>query len=117
MLVHITHGPEAPTRVALGFLVAKTAVESGHQVTLFLAGDAVFLLKDEVIASLSGLGTGSLSEHFSELVAADVPILVSAMSSKKRGITEEDLAVKGAKFAWPADLVEQTFAADRVLTY
>jgi len=31
-------------------LVAKTAVESGHQVTLFLAGDAVSLLKDEVIA-------------------------------------------------------------------
>jgi len=117
LLVHITHGPEAPTRVALAFLVAKTAVESGHQVTLFLAGDAVSLLKDEVIASLSGLGTGSLSEHFSELVAAEVPILASAMSSQKRGITDEDLAGKGAKFAGPADLVEQTFAADRVLTY
>jgi len=58
-----------------------------------------------------------LSEHFSELVAAEVPILASAMSSKKRGITDEDLAGKGAKFARPADLVEQTFAADRVLTY
>jgi len=35
---------ENPTLAALGFLVAKTAIEEGHTVTLFLAGDAVKLL-------------------------------------------------------------------------
>lgn len=33
LLVHITHGPEAPTRAALGLLVARAAVEEGHDVT------------------------------------------------------------------------------------
>jgi uncharacterized protein len=45
LLVHLTHGPEAPTRAALAFLVAKAAVEEGHDVSLFLAGDSVQLLR------------------------------------------------------------------------
>jgi hypothetical protein len=39
MLVHVTQGPENPTRAALAFLVAKTAIDEGDAVTLFLAGD------------------------------------------------------------------------------
>src|SRR5204863_212593 len=52
LLVHVTHGPEHPTRAALGFLVAKAAIEEGHEVSLFLAGDAVQLLRDAVLGSL-----------------------------------------------------------------
>jgi hypothetical protein len=40
ILVHVTQGPENPTRAALAFLVAKTAIDEGDAVTLFLAGDA-----------------------------------------------------------------------------
>ena len=36
MLVHVTQGPENPTRAALAFLVAKTAIDEGDVVTLFL---------------------------------------------------------------------------------
>lgn len=117
LLVHITHGPEAPTRAALACLVATAAVEAGHDVTMFFAGDSVFLLKDEVIESTKGIGTGAVSDHFSKLVAAGVPIFVSKMSAKERGVSADDLAAKNASFAMPANLVELTFAADRVLTY
>ena len=117
LLVHITHGIEAPTRVALGFLVAKTAMEAGHDVTVFLAGDAVVLVKDDVIASVSGVGLGALADHLPPLVEAGVPIYVSMLSAKARGVTEDELEGKGARFARPADLVDQVFRADRVLTY
>ena len=117
LLVHITHGPEAPTRAALGVLVAGAAVEAGHDVTVFFAGDAAYLVKDEVIASLKGIGTGDLSQTFPALVDAGVPIYVSGMSSKGRGVTEADLEGKGATFAMPSKLVELTFEADRVLVY
>ncbi len=117
LLVHITHGPEAPTRAALACLVAVAAVDAGHQVSMFFAGDAAYLLKDEVIDSVKGVGTGAIADHVSKLVAADVPIFVSGMSSKARGVTEADVAGKHASFATPAKLVELTFAADRVLTY
>jgi predicted peroxiredoxin len=117
LLVHITHGLEAPSRVALAFLVAKSAVEAGHEVTVFLAADAVVLMKDDVIASLSGVGLGALSDHLPPLVEAGVPIYVSRLSANARGVTEDDLSGKGARFAAPTDLVGLTFAHDRVLTY
>ena len=117
LLVHLTHGPETQTRAALGFLVAKTAAEAGHDVTMFLAGDAAYLVKDEVIGALRGIGTGSLEESFGAVVGAGVPIFVSGMSAKGRGVTEADLDGKNASFAMPSKLVELTFASDRVLTY
>ena len=117
LLVHVTHGPEAPTRAALACLVAVAAVETGHQVSMFFAGDSAYLLKDDVINSLTGMGTGVLAEHIKKLTGAGVPIFVSGMSSKSRGVTEADLAGKNASFAMPAKLIELTFSHERVLTY
>ncbi|HUO45642.1 MAG TPA: DsrE family protein [Acidimicrobiia bacterium] len=117
LLVHVTHGPEAPTRATLACLVAVAGVEAGHEVKIFFAGDAAYLLKDEVIESTEGIGTGSLSDHLPKLIEAGVSMYVSGMSSKARGVTEADLAAKNATFAAPATLVELAFAADRVLTY
>ena len=39
ILVHVISGPEDPTRAALGLLVAKSAIDEGHSVAVFLAGD------------------------------------------------------------------------------
>lgn len=117
LLVHITHGPEAPTRAALGCLVGRAALDDGHDVTLFLAGDAAYLLKDAVVGSVVGVGTGSLRDSLTGLIEADVEIHVSGGSSSARGVTEEDLDGKNARFASPNDLVRLTFAADRVLAY
>ncbi len=117
LLVHVTHGPDAPTRAALACLVAKAAVESGHEVKMFFAGDAALLMKDEIIGSLHGIGTGALADSIPALVEAGVPIFVSGMSAKSRGVGEADLDGKGATFAMPDKLVELVFAADRVLSY
>ena len=117
ILVHITHGPEHPTRAALGFLVAKAATEEGHDVSLFLAGDAVQLLRDAVLDSLTGLGTGSLREHYDAIVAAGGRFYVSWMSGKARGVGEPDLDGKPAELAMPNVLVRLALEHDRVFTY
>ena len=49
ILVHLTRGPEDPTRAALAFLVGRAATEKGHEVSLFLAGDAVQQIKGGVL--------------------------------------------------------------------
>lgn len=41
ILVHIAHDPEHPTRAAIAFVLVKTAIDEGHTVSLFLAGDGV----------------------------------------------------------------------------
>lgn len=117
LLVHITCGPEAPTRAALGLLVCRAAGDAGHQVNVFLAGDAVQLVRDAVLDSLSGLGTGSLRESFDGVVAKGGRFYVSGMSSKARGVTDADLDGKPAEFAMPDRLVQLAFEADRTLTY
>ncbi len=117
LLVHVTHGPEAPSRAALACTVAKAAVDGGHDVTVFFAGDAAYLVKDEVIDNLNGIGTGSLRDTLPALSEAGVSMFVSGMSSKSRGVTEGDLVGKGIEFSGPPKLVELTFQADRVLCY
>lgn len=85
--------------------------------TIFCAGDAAYLLKDAVIEHTKGIGIGALSDSVPAVVSSGVSIYVSGGSSKSRGVTEADLEGKGAQFATPAQLVELTFAADRVLCY
>jgi len=117
LLVHITSGPEAPTRAALGLLVARAAVDEKHEVSVFLAGDGVQLIRDAVLDTLTGLGTGSLRESFDAVVAGGGRFYVSGMSSKARGVTDADLEGKPAEFAMPKRLVELAFEADRTITY
>jgi predicted peroxiredoxin len=82
ILVHVTHSPESPTRAALGFLVAKAALDEGHTASLFLAGDAVQLIRDPILDTLAGVGTGRLREHFDALVAGGARFYLSGMSAK-----------------------------------
>jgi uncharacterized protein len=117
ILVHITCGPADPTRAALGFLVAKTALAEGHSVTLFLAGDAAVLLRDSELDKVEGIGTGKLREHYEAIVKAGGRFYVSGMSAKARGVTEADLQGKPAQFAMPNVLVRLATENDRMFTY
>jgi predicted peroxiredoxin len=113
MLVHVVTGPENPTRAALGLLVARTAVEEGHDVQLFLAGDAVQFAREETAGAAHGVGTGSVAEHLEALRGAGVTVFLSGMSSKARGIE----AREGYEPVQPQKLVELATASETVLTY
>lgn len=117
ILVHITHGPENPTRAALGFLVAKAAIEEGHSVTLFLAGDAVQLMRDGALNNVSGLGTGKLRDSYDAIVASGGKIYLSGMSAKSRGLSQTELEGKPMEFATPNVLVQLAVEHDRMFTY
>jgi uncharacterized protein len=117
ILIHITQGLENPTRAALGFLIAKTALEEGHTVDIFLAGDAVKLLQDSVLNTLTGLGTGKLREHYDAIVKSNGKFYLSGNSSKARGVTADDLKGKPAEFALPTVLLRLSLESDRMFTY
>lgn len=117
ILVHVTHGPEAPTRAALGFLVAKAALGEGHEVSVFVAGDAVQLLRPATVDAVQGVGTGSLREHLDALVAGGAKLYASGMSSKARGLSQTDLGGLAVEMATPEVLVRLALEHDRVFTY
>lgn len=117
ILVHLTHGPEHPTRAALAFLIAKSAIDEGHTVSVFLAGDAVQLLRDAVLNQLMGLGTGNLRELYDAIAAGGGRFYLSGMSGKARGVTDSDINGKPAEFAPPTKLVQLSLDHDRMFTY
>lgn len=117
ILVHVTCGPEQPTRAALAFLVASAAIESGHEVTLFLAGDAVQLMRRSVLDHLLGLGTGALGEHHQKILARGGRFVLSAASCKARGVEEADTSGASWEPGSPQVLVQLALEHDRVICY
>lgn len=117
LLVHVITGSHDATRAALGLLVAKSALEEGHAVEVFLAGDAAELSSPEVARSTDGLGTGNAAEWLAHLRQHGVPIYVSGMSAKARGIEPEWLTENGYLPSPPTKLVALAAEADRVLVY
>jgi uncharacterized protein len=113
VLIHIATGPENPTRAALGLLVARTALDEGHEVDVFLAGDAVQLAREETAAAAQGIGTGSVAEHLAALKEAGITVFLSGMSSKARGVEGGE----GYELAPPQKLVELATWAETTLTY
>lgn len=117
VLVHLSTGPENPTKAALALLVAATAAKEGVQVNVFVAGDGVSLLRRSTIEVLEGIGTGKVSDHLAVLKSAGAGLWASGQSSLARGITAEDLSLLGFVAAAPTKLIELTFASDRTITY
>jgi predicted peroxiredoxin len=97
--------------------VARTAVEESHRVSLFLAGDAVQLLRDPVLDSLVGVGTGRLREHYDAIVKGGGRFYLSGMSSSARGLSAADLKEKPAELAPPAVLLRLSLEHERMFTY
>lgn len=117
ILVHVTCGPENPTKAALTFFVAAAAVEMNHEVHLFLAGDAVQLIRAPVLDGLIGLGTGSLRDHFEKIVAGGARLYLSGGSCAARGVSDSDLAGVSHEIGGPPALVRLLLECDRSIVY
>lgn len=116
-LIHVTCGEENPTRAALGLLVAKSAVDEGHDVDVFLAGDGAGLARTSAAAATNGIGTGNAGEWLAYLAEHNVPLYVSGMSAQARGMDAESLKADGFIPSPPTKLVALAAEADRVLVY
>ena len=98
-------------------MVALTAEENDHKVTLFLAGDGVQILDCKKAGEIVGQGTGDLYEHLQNLKKSKVTLYVSGMSAKSRGYDEKLLNGFTAEFVMPDVLIEESIKADSVLCY
>ena len=76
LLVISTHGSESPTRATLPWLVAKGAVEAGHQPRIILSGDAAILAQKTVAENVQGVGIPPLKELIAFALEKSVPIFV-----------------------------------------
>ncbi|MCC7105716.1 MAG: DsrE family protein [Chloroflexi bacterium] len=57
-----THGTDDPTRATFPFLMAKGAIEAGHEAGIILMGDGALLIKDSIAANIQGYGVPALRD-------------------------------------------------------
>ncbi|MGA2696744.1 MAG: DsrE family protein [Terriglobales bacterium] len=109
-------GSDDPTRASLPFLHGLALAEAGHEVQIFLLGEATYTMRKATVDAITPVGWPPLSETFAKLVARKVQIFACGACSRARGITEADLNQWGAKFGNPTIFVSMVEWADRIIT-
>ena len=71
-----TSGTDDPTRATFSFLMAKEAIDTGHETGVILMGEAASLIKDSLSQQVQGVGIPPLKELIEFVVAHEVPISV-----------------------------------------
>ena len=108
-------GSDDPTKAAFPFSHGLALSEAGHDVQIYLLGEAVSLMRKAVANSVTPVGWPPIVESLAKLAAKKVPIYACGACSRARGVTEDDLANFGAKFGNPPIFVSLVEWADRVI--
>lgn len=116
ILMKSAWGSDDPTKAAFPFSHALALTEAGHQVQIYLLGEAVVLMRKVVADAVTPVGWPTVGEFLSKLSAKNVPIYACGACSRARGVTEADLTNYGAKFGSPPVFVSLVEWADHIIT-
>ena len=109
-------GSDDPTKAAFPFLHGLALADAGHQVQIFLLGEAVSLMRKTLANSVTPVGWPPVGETLDKVAAKHIQIYACGTCSRARGVTEADLSNYGAKFGNPAIFVSLIEWADHVIT-
>ncbi|HKQ65965.1 MAG TPA: DsrE family protein [Methylomirabilota bacterium] len=76
ILIKSAWGSADPTQASFPFHHANAFAEAGHQVQIFLLGEAVTLMRSVVAAAVVPVGWAPLAEALAKLIEHRVPIHV-----------------------------------------
>jgi predicted peroxiredoxin len=76
ILLKSAWGSDDPTRASFPFLHGAAFADEGHEVQIFLLGEAVSLMRDEVANAIVPVGWPPLREAFDRVIAHRIPIHV-----------------------------------------
>lgn len=109
-------GSDDPTKAAFPLLHGLALAEAGHNVQIFLLGEAVTLMRKSVAESVSPVGWPPLAGTLQKIVERKITVYSCGACSRARGVTQADLDNWGAKFGNPTIFVSLVEWADRVIT-
>jgi predicted peroxiredoxin len=108
-------GTDDETRATFVFNHGLALANAGHEVQIFLLGDATVLTRKAVVESVVPIGWPPLKETFEKIVAAKIPVFACGACSRSRGVTETDVTQWGFKFGNPTIFVGLVEWADRII--
>src|SRR5208282_2823601 len=106
-------GSDDPTKAAFPFLHGLALSEAGHEVQMFLLGEAVSVMRKSVADALVPVGWPPLAGTLEKVAARHIQIYACGACCRARSVTETDLNQWGAKFGSPAIFVSLVEWADR----
>jgi sulfur relay (sulfurtransferase) complex TusBCD TusD component (DsrE family) len=109
-------GSDDPTRAAFAFAHSLALAEAGHEVQIFLLGEATYLMRKVTADAATPVGWPPIGDLRDKIVAKKIPVYACGACSRARGVTEADLATWNAKFGSPAIFVPMVEWADRIIT-
>jgi len=116
ILMKSAWGSDDPTKAAFPFSHGLALAEAGHEVQIYLLGEAVVLMRKTLANEVTPVGWPAVGETLDKLSAKHVQIYACGACSRARGVTEADLSNYGAKFGNPAIFVSLVEWADHVIT-
>ena len=109
-------GSDDPTKAAFPFLHGTALAEAGHEVQIFLLGEAVNLMRDSVVNAVTPVGWPPLKEIMPKVLSNNIQIYACGACCRARAIVETDLQSKKAKFGNPQIFVQLTEWCDKIIT-
>src|SRR5271167_4015022 len=79
-------GSDDPTKAAFPFAHGLALSEAGHEVKIFLLGEAVNLMRKSVAESVTPVGWPKISETLEKVVARHITIYACGACSRARGV-------------------------------
>jgi predicted peroxiredoxin len=116
ILMKSAWGSDDPTKAAFPFSHGLALTEAGHEVQIYLLGEAVVLMRKVVADAVTPVGWPPVGEVLTKLAAKRVQIYACGACSRARAVTEADLTNYGAKFGSPPVFVSLIEWADHVIT-
>jgi predicted peroxiredoxin len=109
-------GSDDPTKAAFPFSHGLALAEAGHEVQIYLLGEAVGLMRKTLANAVTPVGWPPVGETLDKLASKHIQIYACGACSRPRGVTEADLSNYGAKFGNPTIFVSLIEWADHVIT-
>ncbi len=74
ILMRSSWGTDDPTRASFAFLHGLALADAGHDVQIFLTGEATYLMRKATVDAVKPIGWPPLSETMAKIVAKRIPV-------------------------------------------
>ncbi|MDX2439005.1 MAG: DsrE family protein [Desulfobacterales bacterium] len=121
-LIIANSGPEDANRATVPFLTAKALVEKGHEVSIWLYNNAVYLLPEGVPINIQAPGLPNLEDLLLFLtMTKNIPIYIGVSCAIGRGLVSEEHEIicsfTCGELGNPSQLADLIVEADNVIGF
>ena len=108
-------GSDNPTNAEMIFGHGNALANAGHEVRIFLLGEAVTLARAVVRENLIPVGWPSIAEQWDESIKLGIHIECCGACARARGVTQEEIEKAGALVGTPDTFVKGVEWSDKII--